>query len=326
MAFMNIYRRACLILVAVTLTACASSTQVEVANTQNFPSPLVVKTDVHMGIYIPDEFETYVYEDFEKVVKKKKKSKKKSSKQKSTAKDNSSKAGNSKKEVSDAGTEDGSVEVSGADDKDDAQAQADAVATATSAAETASKKSKAADAKKEPDEMRLKFRISLGEAQTNMVRSVFPGVFAQATMLESTELDAMPADIDLFMVPSITKVQYTTPKKTRQNVYEVWLQYVFTIYDRNGDVVTRWRVPSYGKTPTAMMKSKESALQTATQMALRDCGAAFSTGFRQQPAVARWLQGREQRAPQQPAQTSVGSEQVENDLVKVLRVNEEQTQ
>jgi len=43
------------------------------------------------------------------------------------------------------------------------------------------------------------------------------------------------------------------------------------------------------------MKSKARALNAATHMALRDCGAAFATGFRKQPAVERWLQGREIR-------------------------------
>jgi len=313
------------------LAACATSTEVDVKGTQEFPVPLVVRADLHMGIYIPEEFESYVYEDYEKVKKKKSRSEIKAAKKKAKKKaEDQKKAEQQKADQKKAERDEGAekteteTEAEASDDGDsntvqeqatpatflasaasDAQLQTDiedkpasekttdgAKKASGSRPATAAPSATSATAK---DEMRLKFRISLGEAQSKMVRTVFPGVFRETTILKSLAPVDLPNDIDFYLVPSITKVQYTTPKTTRLNVYEVWLQYTFTIYDRHGDVITRWRVPSYGKTPTAFMKSKENALQTATQMALRDCGAAFSTGFRTQPAIARWLQAREKK-------------------------------
>ncbi|MFK8020703.1 MAG: hypothetical protein AB8B86_13090 [Pseudomonadales bacterium] len=319
-----------LVVATLALAACATSTEVDVKGTQEFPVPLVVRADLHMGIYVPEEFESYVYEDYEKVKKKKsrseiraakkiakkkaedqkkaeqKKAEEKNAEQKETEQDKvNKKAEPSNDDDSDAEQEKAAPVLSLASADSDAQLQTDAEEQAATGKNTAnanestgsgagsSVASSASAAAK--DELRLKFRISLGEAQAKMVRTVFPGVFRQTTMLESLAPENLPDDIDFYLVPSITKVQYTTPKTTRLNVYEIWLQYTFTIYDRRGDVITRWRVPSYGKTPTAFMKSKENALQTATQMALRDCGAAFSTGFRTQPAIARWLQAREKK-------------------------------
>lgn len=225
------------------LGACSSTTMLDVATSQEFPRPLVVPVQAHMGLYIPTDFKNFVYEEYHQ-----------------------------KKAVRRSSKEDGSVF------KED---------TSSGVAKPTQEVDK--DAK-------LKFKVELGGAQTRMVETVIPPVFSEWTMLTSLDRAAMPAGMDLYVVPNISKLQYTTPSSSRAQVYEIWLQYDFTIYDRNGDVITKWVVPSYGKTPTAFMKSKSEALNAATQMALRDCGAAFATGFKTQPSVSRWLQGREARA------------------------------
>ncbi len=260
------------------LAGCATATDLEVDLSQDFPSPLVVPAPVHMGIYISTEFEQYVFQEFENIPQKpatKKSKKKKSKKEKTAAKTSESKPAGEEKQ---------------------SQANAEQV----SSTEPESEKTNAPEPvekeqSKPAPQQQLKMRVALGDAQARMIRSVLPSVFENATLLDSLTMEARPAGMDLYVVPEIKRLQYTTPKSTRTKVYEIWLQYDFVIYDRNDDVVTRWNLPCYGKTPSAMMKSQKDALQAATQMALRDCGAAFSTGFSVHPAVQRWMQGEEQR-------------------------------
>lgn len=272
------YRKCSVLVMVIILAGCATATDLEVDLSQDFPSPLVVPAPVHMGIYISTEFEQYVFQEFENIPQKpatKKSKKKKSKKEKTAAKTSESKPAGEEKQ---------------------SQANAEQV----SSTEPESEKTNAPEPvekeqSKPAPQQQLKMRVALGDAQARMIRSVLPSVFENATLLDSLTMEARPAGMDLYVVPEIKRLQYTTPKSTRTKVYEIWLQYDFVIYDRNDDVVTRWNLPCYGKTPSAMMKSQKDALQAATQMALRDCGAAFSTGFSVHPAVQRWMQGEEQR-------------------------------
>lgn len=297
------------------LAGCASTTDLEVDLSQNFPSPLVVPSPVHMGIYISPEFEQYVFQEFENIPQKQKKQKRRKQK----AKEQKSKEQSSDKPTADqekqgqAGA-DTPGDTSGHANKatatgeiEDGKGLSDGPGSAENvAADTDDKAGTQSDRKAQtskqvakPDkQQRLKMRVALGDAQARMVRAVLPPVFEKATLLESLATDGRPAGMDLYVVPEVKRLQYTTPKSTRTKVYEIWLQYDFVIYDRNDDVVTRWNLPCYGKTPSAMMTSQKEALQAATQIALRDCGAAFSTGFSVHPAVQRWLKAEEQRQQQ----------------------------
>ncbi len=296
------------------LTGCASSTNLEVDVSQEFPTPLVVPSPVHMGIYISPEFEQYVYQEFENVPVKQKKKKKNKPKKKEAKKETPAQAAEQqegdeeadggKQEIAEKGSDAESsakqtsanepASVDSGTNPENAEATAARSAQSTQQEQAADNSEDAGDAKNKRKQ-RLKMRVALGEAQARMVRRVLPPVFQQASLLDSLEPENRPGDMDLYVVPEIKRLQYTTPRSTRTKVYEIWLQYDFVIYDNNDDVVTRWNLPCYGKTPSAMMTSQADALQAATQMALRDCGAAFSTGFSALPAVERWLQAREQR-------------------------------
>lgn len=305
------HRKFSALVMVLILAGCATATDLEVDLSQDFPSPLVVPAPVHMGIYLSPEFEQYVFEEFEKIPQKstaKKSKKKKPKKQKKAAPTSGSNAGEEEKQSQASAEEASNAELEGEETKgperaDEAEVSeeagnvhkptADQKAQAKEDTETVEQAEK--EQLKPTTQKRLKMRVALGDAQARMIRSVLPPVFENATLLDSLTIEARPAGMDLYVVPEIKRLQYTTPKSTRTKVYEIWLQYDFVIYDRNDDVVTRWNLPCYGKTPSAMMKSQKDALQAATQMALRDCGAAFSTGFSVHPAVQRWMQGEEQR-------------------------------
>ncbi|MEM8498804.1 MAG: hypothetical protein AAF542_12330 [Pseudomonadota bacterium] len=305
------HRKCSVLAMVLVLVGCATATDLEVDVSQDFPSPLVVPAPVHMGIYISSEFEQYVFEEFENIPQKKaaKKSKKKKPKEEKTAVPSSGTASAEEEKQPQAIAEQGSkteLEGEGSNGAEHVDAAKESPEAGKVDEPTAEQKERASEntdsvekeVKKQSKptiQRRLKMRVALGDAQARMIRSVLPPVFESATLLDSLAIESRPAGMDLYVVPEIKRLQYTTPKSTRTKVYEIWLQYDFVIYDRNDDVVTRWNLPCYGKTPSAMMKSQKDALQSATQMALRDCGAAFSTGFSVHPAVQRWMQGEEQR-------------------------------
>lgn len=143
--------------------------------------------------------------------------------------------------------------------------------------------------KRQPKAKKADMQVKLGPAQSRMLQTVLPELFAHTTMLDSVDQHTLPENLDLYIVPSVLDFQYTTPDITRMNVFEIWVKYQFDIFDKKGKAIASWIVPSYGKTPAAFMKTRKAAIDAATQYALRDCGASFATGFSIQPEVEQWL-------------------------------------
>jgi hypothetical protein len=97
------------------------------------------------------------------------------------------------------------------------------------------------------------------------------------------------AGLDAVLVPQVVDVEYSVPRTSKAKIYEVWIKYQFELLAPDGSTIANWTMPAYGKTPTALLKSNEDAINLASLMALRDCGAAFITGFARVPEVAQWL-------------------------------------
>lgn len=106
------------------------------------------------------------------------------------------------------------------------------------------------------------------------------------------ELAAADTDkpVDLYISPRVDEFQYAMPRETKVNVFEIWIKYNMRVYDSEGQLIADWIMSAYGKTPTAFMKSKEEALNEAVIMALRDIGASLSLGFSRVPEIRAWLE------------------------------------
>ncbi len=143
--------------------------------------------------------------------------------------------------------------------------------------------------KKKKKKKRSKFRVDIGAAQTQLMRTVFGALFESVKTVDAAALDAPSSEIDLLLVPEVLEFQFSTPRVTKVNVYEIWIKYQFSIKAADGEEIATWVVPVYGKTPTKFLKSKTEAVKLATLVALRDCGAAFITGFSQLPEIRDWL-------------------------------------
>ena len=98
--------------------------------------------------------------------------------------------------------------------------------------------------------------------------------------------------VDAILIPHVDELQYAIPSHTNVKVYEIWLRYRFDLVRNNGDEIASWTMTSYGKTPTAFMRSDTDAVNLAAVMALRDAGANFITNFARVPDVRNWLEQR----------------------------------
>lgn len=131
--------------------------------------------------------------------------------------------------------------------------------------------------------------IKMGEAQISLFEKILPSVFEQVQVLERGESASSRAHLDAVLVPQIIDVEYSVPQTNKAKIYEVWIKYKFDLLALDGSSIASWTMPAYGKTPTALLKSSKEAINLASVMALRDCGAAFITGFTRVPEVAQWL-------------------------------------
>ena len=136
---------------------------------------------------------------------------------------------------------------------------------------------------KEEGKNRANRKVDFGVAQVGLFTSILGNMFHKVEFDTGT-----PAD--LHIAPEILDFQYTIPRETKVNVYEVWLKYRIKITDGNGKKVDDWVVKGYGKTPTALLKTPNQAFDTATNVALRDVGAQLAIGFKRQPSIRDFLQ------------------------------------
>ena len=120
--------------------------------------------------------------------------------------------------------------------------------------------------------------ISLGAAQTELFQTLINNMFVNDTEAPSLKI-----------TPKVNDFQFSFPRETRSEIYEVWIKYRIAIEEPDGQIIADWILTGYGKTPTALLKSKREAINAASIVALRDIGTQLSIGFKRQPDIALWL-------------------------------------
>jgi len=160
----------------------------------------------------------------------------------------------------------------------------------------------------EKSESRAKWFIDVGNAHKKLFSQVFESLFTNSVALKSLEDAADDDQIDLILLPKITEFQYSSPRETRINVYEVWIKYNMQVYNPEGDLVADWIMSAYGKTPSAFLQSNEEAMNQAVVVALRDLGASLTTGFRKVPEIRAFLEQRQNQDQSVPQDEQHASE------------------
>ncbi len=134
--------------------------------------------------------------------------------------------------------------------------------------------------------------VRTGTAQTRLHDTLLGGMFEQVRHLESQPgQGAVAAGVDAILVPHVDELQYSIPRHTRSNVFEIWIRYRYELYSPRGELLADWTMSCYGKTPTAFLRSAEEAVNLAAVVALRDAGANFVVSFAAVPGVREWLDG-----------------------------------
>jgi hypothetical protein len=140
--------------------------------------------------------------------------------------------------------------------------------------------------------------VRTGAAQTQMYNTLLGGMFEKIVKLnELPREDRVPTaqqgGIDAILVPHVDELQYSIPRHTKINVFEIWIRYRYQLYAPDGELLADWTMTSYGKTPTAFLQSAEGAVNLAAVVALRDAGANFAMNFTSVPEVKLWMESQE---------------------------------
>ncbi len=137
--------------------------------------------------------------------------------------------------------------------------------------------------------------VETGPAQVKMWDTVLAGMFRELVHMPARPgPKQMSPVVNAVLIPHVDELQYAIPKQTNVKVYEIWMRYRFELVTTGGDPIAEWKMPAYGKTPTAFLQSDQEAVNLAAVMALRDAGANFITSFPQLPAVRDFLESRNQ--------------------------------
>ena len=133
--------------------------------------------------------------------------------------------------------------------------------------------------------------VKTGAAQVQMWDTLLNGMFYTVVpMKNSPAPGAMNQVVDAVLIPHVDELQYSIPAHTNIKVYEIWMRYRYELVTTSGEPIAEWTMTSYGKTPTAFLRSDEAAVNLAAVVALRDAGANFATNFTRVPAVNEWLE------------------------------------
>jgi hypothetical protein len=137
--------------------------------------------------------------------------------------------------------------------------------------------------------------VRTGSAQVEMYNTLLPGMFEKVVMLnELPRRDRVEAvteeQVDAVLVPHVAELQYSIPNHTKINVFEIWMRYRYELYAGDGELLADWTMTSYGKTPTAFLRTAEAAVNLAAVVALRDAGANFAMNFTRVPEVKLWME------------------------------------
>ena len=128
--------------------------------------------------------------------------------------------------------------------------------------------------------------IDIGSGQKQVWENSFLGLVKDVSFIDSAEL--IDKSYDLIVVPSVVDVQVSVPSENYLSIYEVWIKYNIDIRSSDGANLDNWYMPVYGKTSNASW-SRDRAISSATETALRDVGAKLSLDFFRIPSVRRYI-------------------------------------
>lgn len=136
----------------------------------------------------------------------------------------------------------------------------------------------------QPEEDRDDLTVVLGNAQTQLFRTVMGALFE--SLSENPD-----QSFELMVTPDLNAFQYSLPKETGGDFYEVWMKYRLQVRSSD-DSISDWLISGYGRATNERIQSQGAGVNEATEEALRDIGVQLAIGFAQQDSIQAWLQQR----------------------------------
>src|SRR5690606_13392792 len=112
--------------------------------------------------------------------------------------------------------------------------------------------------------------IDLGDANIQLLSPLFDTMFVETKRVDSVPVDGSAGHVDGVLQPRLEKFEFDVPIGERDEFVEVWMQYLLTLYEPDGSVVTEWPVSGYGK--AELTRRREDSVRRAAIVAMREVG------------------------------------------------------
>ena len=131
--------------------------------------------------------------------------------------------------------------------------------------------------------------VGLGTANDRLVATLATALFASSKRVSGVAEAAteMP-ELDLILVPTVEKFEFSVPSQSATDQYAVWIRYNLDLHDAAGNAITTWSVSAYGQSGQDGFGATEP-LQRAVVRAVRDALATIATGFAKQKRIREAL-------------------------------------
>lgn len=138
--------------------------------------------------------------------------------------------------------------------------------------------------------MDAEWTIDIGQANVDMFRALFSGMFKQTIELTLAEdgTIVLPENykLDAIIEPRLEDFEFSVPRQSGNDQYTVWIRYNIRITTPAGARIGDWRVTAYGQVDEGRMgMGDEDSMSEAAIMALRDAAANIATTFSSAPGV-----------------------------------------
>jgi len=138
--------------------------------------------------------------------------------------------------------------------------------------------------------MDAEWSIDIGQANVDMFRALFNGMFKETIELRLAEdgTIVLPENkrLDAIIEPRLEDFEFSVPRQSGNDQYTVWIRYNIRITTPESERIGDWRITAYGQVDEGSMGlGDENAMQEAAIIALRDAAANISTAFSNAPGV-----------------------------------------
>jgi hypothetical protein len=138
----------------------------------------------------------------------------------------------------------------------------------------------------ENSEARGTWHITSGDSQVNAFSRIIGDMFTEFRELNASQ----QGDVELVLVPEISRMQFATPEETGFDYFEAWVEYVISLKTGEGEPLPEGRYTGDGQATAERFAGIETGLAASLSNALRNAGAQLAMGLPEHPPVQQRIQ------------------------------------